>query len=140
MSSELKPTEATGDRDKPLAQGAVFVVKRHGRSIYNIMLFNRKASTDANQETLNVWIAGVPLGPSAKLEMKGANMFIHCPRSDKDFRLHFTENVDVQRMTDFCRYVLYSHELSLFWGLVAVLTSHSPNSESSPNISTFPAL
>lgn len=69
------------------------------------MLMNRKAATDASKDTLNVWTAGVPLGPSAKLEMKGANMFIHCARAEKDYRLHFTEAVDVQRMTEFCRYV-----------------------------------
>lgn len=69
------------------------------------MLMNRKAATDPTKETLNVWTAGVPLGPAAKLEMKGANMFVHCARTERDYRLHFTEAVDAQRMTDFCKYV-----------------------------------
>lgn len=68
------------------------------------MLLNRKASTDPSKDTLNVWTAAVPLGPTAKLEMVGAHLFINCARTLKDFRLHFTESVDVERMNTFCQY------------------------------------
>lgn len=69
------------------------------------MLLNRKASTDPSKDTLNVWIGAVPLGATAKLEMDGAQLFINCARTGKDYRLHFTEQDDVARMKQFCEYV-----------------------------------
>jgi hypothetical protein len=96
-------TDTTNAKETLLAQGPVYVVKRHGRSMYNLMLLNRKASTDPSKETLNVWTAAVPLGPSSKLEVVGPQLFINCARTLKDFRLHFTEPVDVERMTKFCQ-------------------------------------
>jgi hypothetical protein len=70
--------------------------------MYNLMLLNRKASTDPSKETLNVWIGAVPLGVAAKLEMNGSQLFINCARSGRDYRLVFTEKDDVERMGQFC--------------------------------------
>ena len=111
MGWNEKATDTTNAKETLLAQGPVYVVKRHGRSMYNLMLLNRKASTDPSKETLNVWTAAVPLGPSSKLEVVGPQLFINCARTLKDFRLHFTEPVDVERMTKFCQYVpfCFSH-------------------------------
>ena len=50
-----------------------------------------------------MWIAAVPLGIAAKLEMNGSQLFINCARSGRDYRLLFTEKDDVERMGQFCQ-------------------------------------